>query len=63
MFHRIGILGTNDYVDFLEFVRDEDEKELAERKKPGASSNSAMTTSQLKNDIRTFLITFSNTLS
>jgi len=52
MFSRIGILGTNDYVDFLSFIKKENDITKGNRSKFAISSNSAQTTLQLKNDIR-----------
>lgn len=53
MFTRVGVLATNDYKDFLEFVQKEDE-EAKERKRLGLPIQSdEMTTAQLKSDIRT----------
>lgn len=55
MFSRVGVLATNDYADFLEFVQKEDEA-AKERKRLGLPIHSdEMTTAQLKSDIRTCL--------
>lgn len=54
MFARIGILSTADYVDFLEYVKKDAEKKATRALVGMPPAEKEMTTSQLKNDIRTF---------